>query len=124
MRRAFLVIVLAACGSSSRQQLDASMHGSDASIDAPDQCATARIVPEDERTPMLAHAPVPLPPPAPDGGIIVDGGGIHDAGGSTCNPLAQTGCPGAEKCTWIANSYVGCAPSGTVATGGACTANA
>jgi hypothetical protein len=50
--------------------------------------------------------------------------------GGICNPLTQTGCAAAEKCTWIIDmddpnfaGHVGCAPDGTMQTGSTCTRN-
>ncbi len=46
----------------------------------------------------------------------------------TCNVLTQTGCMTGEKCTWFHDTetptplgHIGCAPTGTVAIGAACT---
>ncbi len=53
-----------------------------------------------------------------------------DGSGAICNPLAQTGCTGTDKCTWIIDmddpnfsAHIGCAPDGTNQTGQACTRN-
>ena len=55
-------------------------------------------------------------------------GGIDSTVMAACNVNLQTGCPTGDKCTWIrvqttpsALGVIGCAPVGTVATGGACT---
>jgi hypothetical protein len=59
---------------------------------------------------------------------IVDAPGSD--GSSICNPLAQTGCQASEMCTWIIDmddpnfaAHIGCAPAGTIQTGGQCTRN-
>jgi len=75
----------------------------------------------------------------PDGGlpdaiVIVDGGvdsGALPDAQVTCDVLTQTGCGTNEKCTWIidvdgtsttsALGHNGCAPTGAVANGAACT---
>ena len=47
--------------------------------------------------------------------------------GDGCNVNLQTGCPTGDECGWLrsttspAYGCIGCAPAGTVATGGACT---
>src|SRR6476620_1254564 len=94
MRVATIFVALAiGCGGGGGGGGGHNMGGSDAAIDAP-ECASARVVPEDERTPV-AH-----PPFGHDGGIIlVDAGVIPDAF-MTCNPLSQTGCSPGQKCTW------------------------
>ena len=112
MKSAWL-LVLAACRSpSSSQQHPLDGPIADAAIDSPEQCAMARIIPEDERKP-IEHARVPSPPPGHDGGIIlVDAGFPPDAGG--CDPLSQYGCAPGQKCTWL-KDHDGCAPAGTAA---------
>ena len=61
------------------------------------------------------------PAPSPDA--------LLDAPGSSCDPLAQTGCDVGAKCTWTRtiatpadlHGLIECVPDGTVALGGACT---
>jgi len=65
----------------------------------------------------------------PDAMVILDAAVVPpDASGCGCNPVAQAGCGGGEKCTWIVDwagppplGHTGCAVNGTVAGGGACT---
>jgi hypothetical protein len=67
----------------------------------------------------------------PDGIVMTDGGTapdsavLPDAGSGTCDPLAQTGCTGTQKCTWIddtaTSGHIGCVANGSMATGAACT---
>lgn len=66
-----------------------------------------------------------------DGSVTPDGTVMTDAGSMTCDVLAQAGCTASQKCTWILDTdptsttsglgHIGCAPSGAVATNGACT---
>lgn len=49
---------------------------------------------------------------------------------ATCNPIAKTGCPASEKCTWIVDidatataneiGHIGCVADGTIPEGAAC----
>lgn len=52
-----------------------------------------------------------------------------DAMSTVCDPVAQTGCPSGQRCTWIRDQasaaaqtgHIGCAPDGNVGLDGACT---
>lgn len=73
-----------------------------------------------------ADGPVTTPDgaSAADGALAADGAPV-DAPAGPCDPLAQTGCPVGEKCTWItleSGGEVGCVPEGAGATGAVCTA--
>ncbi len=130
MKSASIVLVLvlaAACGGGSAAHLDARMQGDDdATIDS-NVCNQARIVPEDERAPMLDRfhvRDVMSPSASASAAAALAGSGSA----ATCDVLAQTGCTTGQKCTWIEDQtmpvligHVGCAPNGTVATGGSCT---
>src|SRR5439155_9587 len=63
--------------------------------------------------------------------IIVGDDGSGSGSNVACDPLAQTGCAGTEKCTWIWDErdasgelgHIGCVADGTVDPDGACTFN-
>src|SRR5207253_4188864 len=125
----WLALLVAACGKPSHHNDDANTGSDDAMIDGA-QCASARIVPEEERTAQPDRFGVRAaiaPPPLKDGGIIlVDAPSVPPDATQTCNVLTQTGCNAGQKCTWIIDQatpsvgHIGCAPNGSVATGGAC----
>jgi hypothetical protein len=58
-------------------------------------------------------------------------GDANSAAAPSCNPIAQIGCAGGEKCTWIVDidqsetadqvGHTGCAPAGPTRDGEACT---
>lgn len=64
---------------------------------------------------------------SPDAKIVVTDSST-DSGGDVCNPLANTGCPTGEKCSWIIDTFngndaighIGCVADGGKKVGEAC----
>jgi hypothetical protein len=119
MKSAWVVgVLLVGCGGGGGKGMEDAPRAIDAAVDSPAIQIDARPI------------DAPMPDAPTDAPVVLIDAPIDSPVSGVCNVLMQTGCNAGEKCTQIkdqdnpAISHIGCAPTGVVAVGAACTTGA